>query len=90
MRDTAADNGSPSGDGLVTPDKPVTADGPVSADKPVTADGPKTADGSVTVDVPFFFKMAWLDGASTDSCDITRDMLKSIDECAATFLVNLH
>ena len=29
-------------------------------------------------------------GVSTDSCDITRDMPKSIDECAATFLVNLH
>ena len=35
-------------------------------------------------------KMAWLNGLLADSCDITRDMLKSIGECAATFLVNLH
>ena len=71
LRDTAADNGSPTGDGQVTADGLTTGDGPVTADT-------------------FVFKMAWLDGVSTDSCDITRDMLKYIDKCAATFLVNLH
>ena len=38
----------------------------------------------------FSFKMAWLYGVSTDSRDITHDLLKHIDEHALVLQNNLH